>query len=227
MGWDADILAPNANREKPPTLFASLDPGGSGVESRRGPKRPRGTRATPEVPVARGGDTVFFFIAGVRSRVRATGRNRVGRCSRCGGDQVFEAVRIRPYVEFFFLPLFPVGRGEQAWRCTSCQALRAGATTNDAGSGRSVPGRSVSSRSWRGDGTEPSGGSDLEAALRWAGGSASGSTRDSTLGTRQSVAPRYCHHCGTRIEASPSEGRTAGFRRYHCASCGRDFEVGG
>jgi hypothetical protein len=187
---------------------------------------------------------MFFLIAGVRPRVRTSSRNRVGRCGQCGSDQVFEAVRIRPYLEIFFVPLFPLGEGERAWRCTSCQTLRADVTPKAPARGKSV-GRVVPFPQ-RASKLEPTSGFDLEAAERRAAGEPGGSTRESsressresprdstletalesTLGTRQSVAPRYCHHCGSKIEGAPSEGRAPGFRRYHCGSCGRDFEVG-
>lgn len=166
---------------------------------------------------------MFFFIAGIRPRVRLIGGSRVGPCRQCGGDQVFEMVRVQSYVEIFFVPLLALGSGERAWRCTSCQTLRADAGVAGARSDEvDLPGGAA--RRLPSPTLEAPAGSGVEASRDWGG---AGTIRGISLGTSVSVVPRYCYHCGARIEEPPSEGRASGFRRYHCGSCGRDFEVGG
>lgn len=166
----------------------------------------------------------FFFVGGVRPRARPTGETRVGSCGHCGGEQLFEAIRLRPHFELFFLPLFPLGPGRPAWRCTGCQTLRADARATAQPPTTARPFDDAFSREG-----EP-GDRPFVAPVRAPGSGSGGraATRpEPTLGTRESGVRRFCHHCGSQISASPSEAGTPGLRRYHCDRCGRDFEVVG
>ena len=44
-------------------------------------------------------------------------------CRYCGELVQMEPVRNKRYFSLFFVPIFPLEKGEAAWRCPSCKKL--------------------------------------------------------------------------------------------------------
>jgi len=142
---------------------------------------------------------MFFLIAGIRPRRRPVSSpiRRVEPCPRCGGRRLFEEARLVPYFDFFFIPLFPVGRGTTVYRCSHC--------------GFDMP------APWTGGWPEvevPTRHAEPEAR-DWGFGS-SGRARAST---EQQI---HCVHCGRQFAVRAHTG----IQRVHCPACTRDFEIG-
>ncbi|MEZ4654364.1 MAG: zinc-ribbon domain-containing protein [Candidatus Eisenbacteria bacterium] len=66
---------------------------------------------------------MFFLIVGIRPRRRPVPSpvRRVHACPGCGQRRLFEEVRVVPYFDLFFIPLFPVGSGSRVLRCSHCR----------------------------------------------------------------------------------------------------------
>lgn len=141
----------------------------------------------------------FFLIAGVRPRRRPLSSpiRRVQPCPACGGRRVFEETRLVPYFDFFFIPLFPVGRGTTVFRCSNC--------------GFEMPGAA-----WDGGWREMESPKAEEPAEARDWGFGSGRARAST---EQQI---HCIHCGRQFAVRAHTG----IQRVHCPACARDFEIG-
>ncbi|CAB5119714.1 hypothetical protein D3OALGA1CA_2515 [Olavius algarvensis associated proteobacterium Delta 3] len=61
---------------------------------------------------------MFFIIGGISPKVKTLDQNP-RRCPRCGLNQAFTS-RVDHYLNLFFIPLFPVKRGEPVLLCRSC-----------------------------------------------------------------------------------------------------------
>ena len=60
----------------------------------------------------------FFFVGGIQPKRRVLDpAPRV--CPRCGLPEA-RLTRLDPYLSLFFIPLFPVGRGETQLACGRC-----------------------------------------------------------------------------------------------------------
>ncbi|RKX79496.1 MAG: hypothetical protein DRP87_02985 [Spirochaetes bacterium] len=61
---------------------------------------------------------MFFFIGGVQPKT-ITLDERLRTCPRCGFTEA-QIKRVDEYISIFFIPLFPVGRGEPILVCNRC-----------------------------------------------------------------------------------------------------------
>jgi hypothetical protein len=65
-----------------------------------------------------------IIIVGTRSRT-TTDREKTaqtGTCPSCRQIVQLQPVRIRRYFTAFFIPLFPIEKGQRALRCPNCEA---------------------------------------------------------------------------------------------------------
>jgi predicted nucleic acid-binding Zn ribbon protein len=66
-----------------------------------------------------------IIIFGTKGKVvpehSATGQTTT--CSYCREIVSMEPVRTKRYFTLFFVPLFPLEKGEAAWRCPNCKKL--------------------------------------------------------------------------------------------------------
>ncbi len=64
---------------------------------------------------------MFFFIGGVQPKtVKLEGASRL--CDACGLYQL-RPMRTDHYLSLFFIPIFPIKKGETYYRCRSCGAV--------------------------------------------------------------------------------------------------------
>ncbi|QJY47741.1 zinc-ribbon domain-containing protein [Pseudonocardia broussonetiae] len=61
---------------------------------------------------------ILFFGTRVRTRVLDS---QTGRCPYCGQLRTCERVALRSWFHVFWIPIFPIGRGQEAQRCTVCR----------------------------------------------------------------------------------------------------------
>ncbi len=66
-----------------------------------------------------------IIIFGTRGRVVADGSpsRQTTTCRYCGNIVAMEPVRNKRYFTLFFIPIFPLEKGETAWRCPNCKKL--------------------------------------------------------------------------------------------------------
>ncbi len=75
---------------------------------------------------------MFFLIGGIAPRVKKLDE-QAGICPRCGTAALYRA-RVDHYLSLFFIPLFPVSKGQPGLRCENCglempeQNIRTGTT---------------------------------------------------------------------------------------------------
>jgi tetratricopeptide (TPR) repeat protein len=51
-----------------------------------------------------------------------TGEPVDAKCPRCGADGTLRGIRVRSWFTIFFVPLFPLGRGQRFTQCSKCGA---------------------------------------------------------------------------------------------------------
>jgi len=51
-----------------------------------------------------------------------TGEAIEARCPRCGASGSLKGIKVRSWFTIFFLPIFPLGRGQRYTQCGKCQA---------------------------------------------------------------------------------------------------------
>jgi tetratricopeptide (TPR) repeat protein len=61
------------------------------------------------------------------------GQAVAAKCPRCGAEDCLKGLSVRTWFTVFFLPVFPLGRGQRFTKCTKCQASFAMAPENFAG----------------------------------------------------------------------------------------------
>jgi predicted RNA-binding Zn-ribbon protein involved in translation (DUF1610 family) len=143
---------------------------------------------------------MFFLVAGVQPRTR-TVDDTPHRCPNCGRNSA-KLKRIDHYFSLFFIPLFPVKRGDEILLCKNCghasspegktyfvgpgalgESGRAGYTTGD--SVKAAP--EADEKTGRNAGQEVNGAEEVEAAVCPECGHA--------------VEKRfsYCPYCGSRL----------------------------
>ena len=66
-----------------------------------------------------------IIIFGTKSRVVADdgASKQTTTCRYCGELVQMEPVRNKRYFSLFFVPIFPLEKGEAAWRCPNCKKL--------------------------------------------------------------------------------------------------------
>ena len=62
---------------------------------------------------------LLFGTRPVKSEVR-DGRREVRDCPNCGLLSEMREYRIRNFFTFFFIPIFPLGRGQEVMSCSRC-----------------------------------------------------------------------------------------------------------
>jgi len=73
---------------------------------------------------------MFFIIGGISPKVKTLDENP-RRCPQCGLNQAYPT-RIDHYLNLFFIPLFPVKRGEPTLLCRNCQTMSGGQPFDEA-----------------------------------------------------------------------------------------------
>ncbi|MCA9726796.1 MAG: hypothetical protein KC729_03870 [Candidatus Eisenbacteria bacterium] len=113
-------------------------------------------------------------------------------------------MRVVPYFDLFFIPLFPVGSGSRVLRCSHCRL--------------EVPTTGVFTKAWDAEEVAPESVSVEEApeSRDWGFSGPGGGRRAST---EEQI---YCIHCGRRFRVRAHDG----LQRVHCPVCERDFEIG-
>ena len=61
----------------------------------------------------------MFFIAGLTDRVRAVGSGQF-LCPNERGARPYQLLRRRRWITLFFIPLIPLGRGQDWVQCHGC-----------------------------------------------------------------------------------------------------------
>jgi tetratricopeptide (TPR) repeat protein len=51
-----------------------------------------------------------------------TGEPVAAKCPRCGAVDSLKGIRVRSWFTIFFMPIFPLGRGQRFTQCKKCQA---------------------------------------------------------------------------------------------------------
>jgi len=136
---------------------------------------------------------MFLFIGGIQPRKRfLEGDPRV--CPECGRPAMLPC-RVDHYLSLFFIPLFPVRKGEAALCCRECGATE----PFDARSPGAAAAERVRSAGWSTGSDETSGGafSSREAASRAPG---RGSRSCRACGKELPADFRFCPWCGGRQE---------------------------
>ncbi len=66
-----------------------------------------------------------IIIFGTKGRVvaDASASKQTTTCRYCGEVVAMEPVRNKRYFSLFFVPVFPLEKGEAAWRCPNCKKL--------------------------------------------------------------------------------------------------------
>lgn len=66
-----------------------------------------------------------IIIFGTKGRVVPDGSasKQTTTCRYCGEIVAMEPVRNKRYFTLFFVPVFPLEKGEAAWRCPNCKKL--------------------------------------------------------------------------------------------------------
>ena len=66
-----------------------------------------------------------IIIFGTKARIVADddARKQTTTCRYCGKLAQMEPVRNKRYFSLFFIPIFPLEKGEAAWRCPNCKKL--------------------------------------------------------------------------------------------------------
>ncbi|MCC6604295.1 MAG: zinc ribbon domain-containing protein [Anaerolineae bacterium] len=66
-----------------------------------------------------------IIIFGTKGRVvsDSSASTQTTTCRYCGNVVAMEPVRNKRYFTLFFIPIFPLEKGETAWRCPSCKKL--------------------------------------------------------------------------------------------------------
>lgn len=66
-----------------------------------------------------------IIIFGTKARVVAdsSASTQTNTCRYCGDIVAMEPVRNKRYFTLFFVPIFPLEKGEAAWRCPNCKKL--------------------------------------------------------------------------------------------------------
>ena len=66
-----------------------------------------------------------IIIFGTKARVVEEGSasKQSTSCRYCGEFVAMEPVRNKRYFSLFFVPVFPLEKGEAAWRCPNCKKL--------------------------------------------------------------------------------------------------------
>jgi tetratricopeptide (TPR) repeat protein len=70
--------------------------------------------------LVRGGFILLFGSKRVMSN--ETGEPVDAKCPRCGAEGSLRGIRVRSWFTIFFVPLFPLGRGQRFTQCNKCQA---------------------------------------------------------------------------------------------------------
>jgi len=79
---------------------------------------------------------MFFLIAGIQPRTKVID-NSPQLCPGCGRGQAW-LKRTDHYLSIFFIPVFPVKRGEPFWACENCARLQYEPQPHEAGDQRGV-----------------------------------------------------------------------------------------
>jgi len=66
-----------------------------------------------------------IIIFGTKGRVvdESSASTQTTSCRYCGNIVAMEPVRNKRYFTLFFIPIFPLEKGEAAWRCPNCKKL--------------------------------------------------------------------------------------------------------
>lgn len=66
-----------------------------------------------------------IIIFGTKGRVvpDSSASKQNTTCRYCGEVVTMEPVRNKRYFSLFFVPVFPLEKGEAAWRCPNCKKL--------------------------------------------------------------------------------------------------------
>jgi predicted RNA-binding Zn-ribbon protein involved in translation (DUF1610 family) len=66
---------------------------------------------------------MFIIFFGTRQIVRDDERPDGGmrQCPNCGQYALFKARRSRTFFHLFWIPLFPIGKGQPVWECQNCR----------------------------------------------------------------------------------------------------------
>ena len=66
-----------------------------------------------------------IIIFGTKGRVvpDSGASKQTTTCRYCGEVVTMESVRNKRYFTLFFVPIFPLEKGEPAWRCPNCKKL--------------------------------------------------------------------------------------------------------
>ncbi len=51
-----------------------------------------------------------------------TGEPVDAKCPRCGAGESLKGIRVRSWFTIFFMPIFPLGKGQRMTQCSKCQA---------------------------------------------------------------------------------------------------------
>lgn len=64
---------------------------------------------------------MFFFIGGIQPKTKVIEKQYL-TCPYCGYSEVYRK-RVDHYLSLFFIPLFPVKRGEPFLSCENCKSI--------------------------------------------------------------------------------------------------------
>lgn len=64
----------------------------------------------------------FIFIVSIHNREKLIGQGEF-ECPHCRVGRGYQRKEVRPYLSFYFIPLFPVGKTEDVIQCQTCANL--------------------------------------------------------------------------------------------------------